>query len=243
MNANWLKYLPRLIRDRLEGQHHLQKAIGNSGWLLLDKILRMAAGLVIGIWMARVLGPVQFGRFNYALAFVALFAPIATLGLDGIVVRNLVMGRESPQVTLGSVSILRLFGALMAIILCNAAVIWFKPDDSLARLLVLIISFGFIFQSSDVVDCWFQSQVTSKHIVLAKLPTLLIFFGVRILLLLGGFSLYLFAWAQILESLMVAIGVVATYRICGNSFRQWHPDFKHALVLLREAWPQALARL
>lgn len=243
MNANWLKYLPRLVRDHLEGRHHLQQAIGNSGWLLLDKILRMAASLVIGIWMARVLGPVQFGQFNYALAFVALFAPIATLGLDGIVVRNLVMERESPQATLGSVAVLRLLGALAAVILCNATVMWFKPDDSLAHLLVLIISLGLIFQSTDVVDCWFQSRVTSRYIVLAKLPALLGFFGVRILLLLGAFSLYMFAWAQILELLMGAFGVLAAYRICGNSFRQWHPDFNHALALLREAWPQALAGL
>ena len=86
MSATWLKYLPSILRDRLEGRHGLQQAVGNTGWLLLDKVLRMVLGLVIGIWMARVLGPVKFGQFNYALAFVALFSSFASVGLDRVVV-------------------------------------------------------------------------------------------------------------------------------------------------------------
>ena len=62
---------------------------------MLDKGLRLVLGLVIGIWMARALGPVKFGQFNYAFAFVALFSSIASLGLDGVLVRNLVNAPEA----------------------------------------------------------------------------------------------------------------------------------------------------
>src|SRR4030065_2467894 len=102
MNASWLKYLPDLVRARLDGRHRLQQAVGNSGWLLTDKVTRLVIGLVIGIWMARVLGPAQFGQFNYALAYVALFSSVATLGLDGIVVRNLVHTPDAKSQLLGS---------------------------------------------------------------------------------------------------------------------------------------------
>jgi O-antigen/teichoic acid export membrane protein len=66
------------------------KYFKNTSWLLGEKILRITLGVFVGIWVARYLGPEKFGLFSYAGSFVALFAAIATLGLDGIVVRELV---------------------------------------------------------------------------------------------------------------------------------------------------------
>ena len=68
----------------------LKKYFANTSWLFLGKIVRMVVGLFIGIWVARYLGPSQYGLLSYAQAFVGLFSPIATLGLDTIVVRDLV---------------------------------------------------------------------------------------------------------------------------------------------------------
>jgi PST family polysaccharide transporter len=48
----------------------------------------MGAGLVITLWIARYLGPEQFGMLNFAIAFIALFGAIAGLGLQGIVIRD-----------------------------------------------------------------------------------------------------------------------------------------------------------
>ncbi len=62
----------------------------NTSWLLGEKILRMIVGLFVGIWVARYLGPEQFGLLSYVQSFVGLFSAIATLGLDGIVVREIV---------------------------------------------------------------------------------------------------------------------------------------------------------
>src|SRR6476659_7245925 len=86
MNAAWLKLLPQSLRVRLTDRHNLQALIGNSGWLLADKIIRGGVGLIVAVWIARYLGPQSFGQLNFAIAFVALFSTISTLGLDGIVV-------------------------------------------------------------------------------------------------------------------------------------------------------------
>ena len=67
-----------------------RKIIGNTGWLLADRVLRMGVGLFVGAWVARYLGPAQFGSLNFALSLVALLGPLTTLGLDGIVIREIV---------------------------------------------------------------------------------------------------------------------------------------------------------
>ena len=59
----------------------LRQVLGNLAWLLTDQILQMALGLFVGVWVARYLGPAQFGLISYAIAFVSLFASVATMGL------------------------------------------------------------------------------------------------------------------------------------------------------------------
>jgi PST family polysaccharide transporter len=243
MSASWLKYLPSILRDRLDGRHGLQQAVGNSAWLLLDRVIRLVLGLVIGIWMARVLGPDMFGRFNYALAFVALFSSVASLGLDGVVVRNLVNAPEAAGHTLGSALLLKLAGSLLGIILCIASILLVNPDDYGIQILVAVISLGMFFQAFDVIDFWFQSRVASRYAIIARLPSLLVFTAMRIFLILGGLSLTMFAWAQTLEVLFAAVGLLVVYRYLGWHVTDWRPGYVHALTLIRECWPLIIAGL
>lgn len=243
MNARWLRYLPGPLRRRLDNRHHLQQAVGNTGWLLADKIAKYVLGLVIGIWMARSLGPAQFGQFNYAIAYVAIFSSIATLGLDGIVVRDLVRSPDTKNLILGSAFILKAIGSVLAIFLCIISIFFVAPDHPQTRILVSIIALGLIFQTLDVADFWFQSRVASKYTVIARMPSLLIFFGVRIFLIVGGASLTAFAWAQTLELALGAAGLAFAYRYLGNSITKWRPVFTHSMALIKESWPLILAGL
>lgn len=56
---------------------------------------------MVGVWVARYLGPDRFGLLSYAQSFVGLFSVIATLGLDGIVVRELVKDESRRDELLG----------------------------------------------------------------------------------------------------------------------------------------------
>jgi PST family polysaccharide transporter len=56
---------------------------------MLDRMMRLALGLLIGAWVARYLGPAQYGELVYVLAYIAIFQAIANLGLDDIVVRKI----------------------------------------------------------------------------------------------------------------------------------------------------------
>lgn len=85
-----MRFLPSLIQIKLDGRDNRQKILSNIGWLFADRILRMGIGLVVGVWVARYLGPEQFGIYNYAIAFVTLFSVFGTLGLDSIAVKKLI---------------------------------------------------------------------------------------------------------------------------------------------------------
>ena len=141
MTQFWISKLPVIVRKQLEGRHNLQKIIGNIGWMLADKVLRMVVGLFVGIWVARYLGPEQFGFLSYAGAYVALFSAIATLGLDGIVVRELIREPERRNEILGTAFVLKLMGGVVLFLLTVGSITWFWQGDALVVWLFRIFRF------------------------------------------------------------------------------------------------------
>ncbi|EMO30275.1 polysaccharide biosynthesis domain protein [Leptospira interrogans serovar Bataviae str. HAI135] len=50
----------------------------------------MGMGMFLGVWIARYLGPDSYGKLNYVIAYIALIGSFTNLGLDGVVVRELI---------------------------------------------------------------------------------------------------------------------------------------------------------
>jgi len=241
MKPPWTRFLPARMRSALEGRQGLRSIISNTGWLFADKIIRMGAGLLVGVWVARYLGPDRFGLLSYAGAFAALFAAIATLGLDGIVVRNIVREPESRDTTLGTAFVLKLIGGSASFLLTLGAVFLVRPADPLTQWLVGLAAAGTLFQSLDVIDFWFQSQVLSRYTVYAKNAAFLLVAVAKVVLILVQAPLIAFAWAGCAEIALGAAGLVLAYRNTGRSLGEWRVDTTLARDLLRDSWPLILS--
>ena len=96
------------IRDRILNSADLRKISINILWLAIDKILRMGVGLFVGVWIARYLGPEQFGTLNYSVAFVAIVGAFASFGLDSLVIRDIVRYPDRSGELLGTTVSLRI---------------------------------------------------------------------------------------------------------------------------------------
>jgi PST family polysaccharide transporter len=241
MNRTWTSILPAFIRVRLEGRQGLQAIVNNTGWLFADKLVRMGVGLFVNIWVARYLGPDRFGLLNYAIAYIALFTAIATLGLDGVVVRELVRTPSSGREILGSAFALRMAGAfaMLTTVLATASLVRHGNGETL--LLIAIIAAGPIFQALDVVDFWFQSRVLSKYSVIARNSAFLVVASFKIYLILSGAPLVAFAWAALLEVVLASVGLAAAYWHYGERFHAWRFSLKRCRDLLTDSWPLILS--
>lgn len=82
----------------------------------------MGLALVVTIWLARYLGPEQFGLLNFAMAFVALFGAIATVGLNSVVVRDLVKFPQETSSILSTSILLQILGGLITFSLIVLAI-------------------------------------------------------------------------------------------------------------------------
>ncbi len=239
----WLALLPPFLRSRIEDRPNLQKSLINIGWLFGDKILRMGVGLIVGVWVARYLGPQQFGLLNYAVAFVALFTAIANLGLNSIVVRDLVQDPSTAETTMGTSFVLSVLGGLCAFCLSLLVISYARPNDELAKFIVVLLSLLMVLKATDVVRYWFESQVQSKYVVWMENGVFLAVSTVKIVLILTSASLMAFIWTILAESLIVAVGLMGVYAWRGGKVSAWHSRFDRAKTLLKDSWPLILSGL
>ncbi len=237
MTQTWIKYLPRSIRMRIEDRPTFRNILDNTGWLFADRIVRMGVGLIVTVWVARYLGPAQFGMYNYAIAFVGLFSVIATLGLDGIVVREIVRDPARKSDILGTTFVLKLTGGAIALVLTVGSISLLRSYDHTMRWLVTIIAAGTVFQAFDTIDLWFQSQTASKHAVSARFIAFVLVSIAKVVLILFHAPLIAFAIAGLFEIITIAIGLVVTYNRNGYSLGTWRAAFPEANRLLRDSWP------
>jgi len=235
--------VPPFIRRRIAHRPNLLKIVDNIGWLFFDKVLRMGVGVLVGVWIARYLGPEQFGLFSFATAFIGLFGAVAGLGLQSIVVRDIVRDPTCKEETLGTAAVLQLGGGVLAYGLILSTIFWLRPDDALAKWLVAILGSMMLFKASEVAMYWFESQVLSKYTVWVQNGSFLVFAAVKVALILGHAPLLAFAWATIAEAALVALLLLAMLGARGPSLVTLKVSFARAKVLLADSWPLLLSGL
>jgi PST family polysaccharide transporter len=234
----------RNLRGRIAGRPGLHAIVRNTSWLAADKVVRLGFGLVVGVLIARALGPQQFGLLSFVLALVTLCGAIGSLGLDTITIRSLVADPSSAAVTLGTVFALKLAGAAAAALVVVALCRVLRPQQPEAWQIAAIIGGGQVFMAFDAIDFWFQSRLESRLTVLAKNAAFLIASVVRVLIVIGGATVLALAWATALEYVLAGTALALVYvRRGSNQLVSWRIRWRTAQKLLGQSWPLVFSGL
>jgi O-antigen/teichoic acid export membrane protein len=233
--------LPAFIRRRVELSLGLVEILDNIGWLFFDRILRMGVGVLVSVWIARHLGPEQFGLLNYALAFTGLFSAIAGLGMQEIVVRDIVRNPGGAYETLGTAGVIQIISGLVAYAFILVAIAYTRPNDYLAQSIVAIFGSLMILEASKIAVFWFESQVQSKYTVWVQNSAFLFFAAIKVALILYKASLTAFAWVMFMETTLVAFILLIVMNKRGFALNLLKVNVHRAKILLRDSWPLLLA--
>jgi O-antigen/teichoic acid export membrane protein len=211
----------------------------NISWLFFERILRITVGLFVSVWVAKYLGPKQFGFFSYTLSFVGLFAFIATISHNSIVVRELVKNPNYNDEIVSTAFWLRIMGAMLGILITLAVSINLTSNDRFINILILIIASSTIFQSFNVVDDYFQSKVMNKFVVITNVISLFLSSVIKIILILNDAPLIAFVWVVFFDNFILASGFIYFYIKLNSKFKIKNLKFnsKTAILLLKDSWP------
>lgn len=213
-----------------------KKYFANTSWLLLERVVRLVVVLGTGILVARYLGPELFGQLNYATGFVGLFFALTTMGLDEIVVRDLVKNPERRDELLGTSAVIKFFGSLLLVSLVAIASL-VRGMDGLTATLVIVIGAAELLRPFGVIDWYFMAHVRSRETVVVQMVQVFVSAGFKVVMVLIEAPLVWFAWVYVLEGLLLAVGYVIMYRRDGTFIRAWRYSRTMASYLLGQSWP------
>lgn len=214
----------------------------NTAWLILDKIVRLISSLAVGVWLTRHLGTVNFGILAYSQSFVAIFASIATLGLDSILTRELVTLNDDKESLLGTTILLK-FVASSSIVFIILLLLLFSSNET-TSVLILIISISLVFKSFDVFALNFQARVKSKSVAVSGVLSGLVSSILKIAGILFNLSLNYFAIIIVLDTVLYSSLLVyftIQERLTVITGLRWQKRI--AIRLIKDSWPLLLGGL
>jgi len=214
-----------------------QKILSNISWLFFDTLIRYAVGLFVSVWVARYLGPDDFGIFSYALAFIGLFGVIGSLGLRDIAIREIVKDQEETNKILGTSFVMMLIGNVFALCIALVVLNYIRPEDSTTFYLVLFIGSAFLLKPFGTIAFYFDSIVKSKYIVYANQFSYFSTSAFKIGLILLSANLLYFGLTPLFQTALMTIGLLVVYSKYGLSIREWKFDSKTAKALLKDSLP------
>jgi O-antigen/teichoic acid export membrane protein len=230
--------LQKLKLYTLELQNHqgFKKYFKNTSWLLIERIFRLMVSFFVGVWVIRYLGPEQYGLFSYAQSFVLLFAIIARLGIDEIIVKDLLKNPNKKELVLGTSFGLKLIGVVLILLLLVVG-IFISKNDLYLNVIIIIIACANIFQTFNVIDFYFQSKVLSKFSVYSNLISLSISAILKITFVLLEMPLMAFVILFAFDALVLALGLIFFYCKQGFSIYKWHFSLYYGKKILKQSWP------
>ncbi|XDZ65352.1 flippase [Alphaproteobacteria bacterium LSUCC0684] len=235
-----MSFLPHFLKRHVEGRPYLAKVFANIGWLSFDKFIRMGVGVFISVWVARYLGPEQFGLLNFSTAFVGLFGAISALGLESIVVRDLVEKPQNASKTLGTSLVMQVTGGVLSYFFIISAIFILRPDDKLSQIAVAILGLMMLCKG-EIAVYWFESKVQSKYTVWVQNSVFLLFATIKLVLIIHNANLIFFVWAVFAEVALVALLLLYVMNRKGPALKNLRFNLDWAQHLLKESWPLILS--
>jgi len=221
----------------------LRRLGANFGWLVIERAVRFALGLFVGLLVARYLGPAGLGSLSYCLALVTLVGFLPALGLDAILKRDLIAAPEKTAELLASAFGLRLAAAALAWLGVGLAATVGRGFSAEEARLFPILGLLLFQPACFLPDLWLQAQLRAKQAMGAHLAALTVAAGLRVWLIASGAGLAAFAWVLALEMGLGAIGLFLVARRAGLRW-PWAAARKLQMRrLLAEAWPLMFASL
>src|SRR5690606_12199821 len=93
---------------------------------------------------------------------------------------------------------------------------------------ILIVSFVCLFQSVNIIDCFFQAKVQGKYIMYIQVGANLLSAAVKFALVFGQATVDWFVWALLFDAVFLAVGYLYYYERWGIRLLHWRFDWHMA---------------
>ena len=190
--------------------------------MLGDKLVKLAAGAVLTVFVARMLGASELGIYSIVMAWSAFLVPMTSMGLNNVVVRQMVKfdnSHDAMTMLYSAVSIrlaLGLLGGstmLLAFYLLYPGMLSGNTAIAIPALFLLQAFFGFL-----LFEFYLNYQGTFRTSAYVKSIISLLSFAVKLALLYSGFGIASLLLLTGIEFFVVGMAQYSIYRLKQQPF-------------------------
>ncbi len=218
-----------------------QKYFRNTGWMISARTISFLTSFLTISIVARYLGPENLGKLEYAQSFVAIISVFASLGIDQILYRDLILEKEKEEELLGTAIYSKILLGILAFFI-SISISILIGDSIIVTLLIGICALTFIINPLGTVGILFNAEVKSKYS--SQITIFLAFFIplIKILIIFLNKGIIFFATILFLETLISTSWSIYIYikKFKGKPLK-WKLNLNVFKKLMKESWPLLLA--
>ena len=212
----------------------------NFSWLVFDKFARASLNFLLFIFLARYLGPQEFGILNYLLALVFLFTSLSSLGINPVLTNILIKNKRKTNNSIISNSyILRFFSSLFGYLIFILFIIYLHGKNVYLSYSI-IIGLSIIIKSYEVLFSYFESKSLSKYIVISQTISLVIVFSLIVSFLYLEFDIKYIYYCFLVDSLITLFLINIFFFKKERNFL-FNLDFRKIYKIIHKSFPVLLS--
>lgn len=233
MSENKVKSL-KYIQSTLGAEDSL-RYIKSVFWIASTKIASMAVSLAATFYIARNLGPQNFGELSYAVSIIGVFALFG--GLVGVLYRDIISAPKQENILLGTAWIVSLCISLFTVLSVMIYVLAI-PHDQITLLVIGLLCIAQFFAPFSLISHVFYAKAETKWLSLANFFIQLLISLAKIIAMMADEGVLVLAAIMLAEQIIIAITLSILYRVVHKGhILSWRFDISYAKKMIIDSSP------
>lgn len=216
--------------------------VKNTFSLASAELVTKFLGFLLVIYIARVLGDVEFGKYSFALAFTLLFAFFSDFGLSQLTIREVANRKEDASAYLGTVSAVKLVLSIATVVLVVVAINLLGYPYEIIIAVYVAVAYAVVNSFNTFLCSFYRAFERMEYELLTRVIEKLIIFPLAIVFLLLGYGFIAVISAFLIGSL-VRLGISSVLVAIKFTRPQLNFDRSFLRPLFTQALPFGLTTL
>lgn len=227
----------------LDNRTTKQMIFKNTFWLSIGMSTNKLLGFLLLIYVARILGATEYGKFSFALAFVSLFVIFQDFGLPTLITREYARNEtEKDKEEFYSVLSLKILLSIATFIIILVSSFFITTDPQIRHIILILTLFSLINGFNTVFYAFFQARQKMEYQTWLETSQYLLISGFGLFILFRFPSVENLSYGYLAASLISLISILIFFNIkIFNLKIFWCSSVWRKFLIM--SWPLALTGL
>ena len=218
-----------------------QTIFKNTFWLALAEAITNFSKLFLIVYVARIFGATEYGKFTFALSFVSLFSILSDFGLGSLIIREFSKEKKDTE-EFSSVFSLKLILSLITLILILFGSFFITEDIKIQKVIwilaVYILSNSFL----SITYAFFRARQQMEYEAFVKILQAVVVTGIGFFIIFKAPSIENLSFGYLFASLIALFFTIFLFclKICPLKLIFDKANWKKILTM---SWPLGLSAI